>query len=219
VGGGIKYFGSDASKPYPSPANSTFTTGAPPATQSTAGSTFTDGTATAIPRYPTNIYYNVATQAQEVDEYNTLYESAPGGRCTPIPNVTTCNASGNALTFPQVVASIDQGMFQHMMGNDPRPSYFHQTNMMSQTTGGANAQGDGLFYSTLNPLLAEYNAYFASNAPFVQLTMAQIGQLLSDQAAWATANASQVTGTIQGFGRAGYHLAVVAAISQLPPPR
>jgi 3-dehydroquinate dehydratase-2 len=28
-----------------------------------------------------------------------------------------------------------------------------------------------------------------------------------------------VTGTIQGFGRAGYHLAVVAAISQLPPPR
>jgi 3-dehydroquinate dehydratase II len=26
-----------------------------------------------------------------------------------------------------------------------------------------------------------------------------------------------VTGTIQGFGRAGYHLAVVAAISQLPP--
>jgi 3-dehydroquinate dehydratase-2 len=31
--------------------------------------------------------------------------------------------------------------------------------------------------------------------------------------------APYVTGTIQGFGRAGYHLAVVAAISQLPPPR
>ena len=30
--------------------------------------------------------------------------------------------------------------------------------------------------------------------------------------------APYVTGTIQGFGRAGYHLAVVAAISQLPPP-
>ncbi|MEX2100626.1 MAG: type II 3-dehydroquinate dehydratase [Acidimicrobiia bacterium] len=31
--------------------------------------------------------------------------------------------------------------------------------------------------------------------------------------------APYVTGTIQGFGRAGYHLAIVAAISQLPPPR
>ncbi len=31
--------------------------------------------------------------------------------------------------------------------------------------------------------------------------------------------APYVTGTIQGFGRAGYHLAVAAAISQLPPPR
>jgi 3-dehydroquinate dehydratase-2 len=31
--------------------------------------------------------------------------------------------------------------------------------------------------------------------------------------------APYVTGTIQGFGRAGYHLAVVAAISQLPPPK
>jgi 3-dehydroquinate dehydratase-2 len=30
--------------------------------------------------------------------------------------------------------------------------------------------------------------------------------------------APYVTGTIQGFGRAGYHLAVVAAIGQLPPP-
>ena len=30
--------------------------------------------------------------------------------------------------------------------------------------------------------------------------------------------APYVTGTIQGFGRAGYHLAVVAAVSQLPPP-
>ena len=29
--------------------------------------------------------------------------------------------------------------------------------------------------------------------------------------------APYVTGTIQGFGRAGYHLAVIAAISQLPP--
>ena len=31
--------------------------------------------------------------------------------------------------------------------------------------------------------------------------------------------APYVTGTIQGFGRAGYHLAIVAAVSQLTPTR
>ena len=195
--GGIKYFGADASKPYPNAADSAFTTGAfgGASTEYPSGATFSDAGATGIPRYPTNIYYNVSTNAQEVDEYETLYDSPT---CTPITGVTTCNAAGTAFTIAQIVASVDQGMFQHMMGNDPRPDYFHQTNLMSQTSGGANYQGDGLFYETVNPLLAQYNSYFASSAPIEQLTMAQIGTLLSEQAGWATANASQVAGYIQG---------------------
>ena len=47
--------------------------------------------------------------------------------------------------------------------------------------------GDGLYYETMNPLLAQYHQYFAANAPIVQLTMAQIGTLLSEQAGWAAA--------------------------------
>ena len=110
--------------------------------------------------------------------------------------VTTCNPAGTTFTIAQIVASIDQGMFQHVLGNDPRPDYFHQTNLMSQTTGGATSQGDGLFYETLNPLLTEYNTYFGSNSPIEQLTMAQIGTLLNQQSAWK-AN-TQVSGYIQG---------------------
>ena len=142
LGGGIKYFGSDASKPYPSPAadvslphpGSTYT-GATYA----AGATFQDAGATAIPRYPTNIYYNVATNAQEVDEYTTLYDLPPGtgqtgtGQCKDVAGVTTCYPYNTTCTIAQIVASIDQGMFQHVMGNDPRPHYFHQTNLMDQT--------------------------------------------------------------------------------------
>ncbi len=193
--GGIKYFGADASKPYPNPADGSFATGAAPASQYTSGATFPDAGATGIPRYPTNIYYNVSTNAQEVDEYQTLYDSPT---CVPITGVTTCNPAGTPFTIAQILASVDQGMFQHMMGNDPRPDYFHQTNLMSQTTGTVNGEGNGLFYETLNPLLAQYNQYFASNAPIEQLTMAQIGTLLTEQANWATANASQVSGYIQG---------------------
>ncbi len=188
--GGIKYFGSDASKPYPNPSDGSFATGTYAGAEDAPGATFQDAGATAIPRYPTNIYYNVATSAQEVDEYQTLYDLPT---CTPIANVTTCNPAGTPFTIAQIVASIDQGMFQHMMGNDPRPHYFHQTNLMDQT-----GQGDGLFYQTVTPLLTQYNAYFASNAPIEQLTMPQIGTLLNEQAGWAAANKSQISGYIDG---------------------
>ena len=191
---GITDFGSDASKPYPNPATSTFTSGSPPSSQFPAGSTFSDGPATAIPRYPTNIFYNVSTNAQEVDEYQTIYDSPT---CVPISGVTTCNPAGTAFTIGQIIASVDAGMFQHMMGNDPRPHYFHQTNLMSQTTGPATSVGDGLYYETMNPLLAQYHTYFAANAPIVQLTMGQIGTLLGEQAGWA-ASSGKVTGSIQG---------------------
>jgi hypothetical protein len=196
--GGIKYAGVDSSKPYPNPPTATFANGSPgttyPGATFAAGATFTDGQTTAVPRYPTNIYYNVATQAQETDEYNYLYDLPT---CKPVPGVTTCNPQGTNVTFAQIVASVDQGMFQHLMGNDPRPSYFHQTNLMTQQTGDPTSTGDGLFYSTMNPLLAEYNGYFS--APIVQLTMPQIGQLLTQQVAWSSAaTARQVTGYIQG---------------------
>jgi hypothetical protein len=185
-------FGSDASKPYPNPATTTFATGPYSGASYPAGATFTDSGATAVPRYPTNIFYNVATNAQEVDEYQTIYDLAPSGACKDIPGVTTCNPSGTAFTIAQIIASIDQGMFQHIMGNDPRPHYFHQTNLMSQP-----GQGDGLYYETVNPLLTQYRQYFADNAPIVQLTMPQIGTLLTEQAGWA-ASSGKVTGSIQG---------------------
>ena len=198
-------FGSDASKPYPSPATTTFTTGSYTGATTSAGATFSDGGATAVPRYPTNVFYNVSTQAQLQDEYQTIYNDPT---CKSIPNVTTCNPAGTVFTPAAIIGSVDQNMFLHMMGNDPRPHYFHQTNMMGQPAAGGASNGtppatsptvgDGLYYLTMNPLLAQYNQYFADNAPFVQLTMSQIGTLLTEQAGWAAANSSQVTGNISG---------------------
>jgi hypothetical protein len=194
TGGGIRYFGSDASKPYPSPPDGSFATGGYSAATNPAGSTFSDTGATAIPRYPTNIYYNVSSNAQEVDEYQTLYDDPT---CVPIPAVTTCNPAGTAFTIAQILASADQNMFQHMMGNDPRPHYFHQTNLMSSQTSGVNGNGDGLFYETMNPLLTQYGSYFAGNAPIVHPTMPQIGTLLNEQSGWL-AQQHGVSGSIRG---------------------
>jgi Immunoglobulin I-set domain len=195
----IQYFGSDASKPYPNPAIAGSTAAA-----YAAGETFLDGTARAIPRYPTNIYYNVSTEAQELDEFNTLYTPvADGGLCVASAT-TTCETS--PTTFAGVVSNVDTNMFQHVMGNDPRPHYFHQPNLMGSPPAGeattgtppgtSPSVGDGLFYSVLNPLLAEYRQYFS--APLEQPTMAQIGALLAEQVAWSKANTGQVTGYIEG---------------------
>lgn len=178
---GVKYFGSDASKPYPS---NPLEVGSP---QIAAGQTFSDGPAQAVPRYPENIYYNVATQAQEVDEYNTLYLPPwLGGVCVNTA-VTTCESA--PATFQQIVESVTTNMFGHVMGNDPRPHYFHQTNIT----------GDGILYTVLNALLAQYHAYFNSSAPIVQLTESQSGVLLAEQQAWSNALAAgKVGGYIQG---------------------
>jgi hypothetical protein len=199
TGVGIKYFGSDASKAYPNASIAGSTTAAYP-----AGSTFLDGTAQAIPRYPTNIYYNVSTEAQEVDEYNEVYTPVEkGGKCVASAT-NTCETA--PLNFPEIVNSIVTNMFGHMMANDPRPHYFHQPNLMGAppagppTTGTPPAtlpsKGDGLLYSVVNPMLAEYNQYFS--VPIEQPTMAQIAELLAAQQAWSQANASQVSGYIEG---------------------
>ena len=93
-------------------------------------------------------------------------------------------------------------MFKHMMGNDPRPTYFHQTNIMDQSAG--TVTGDACHTRSSSTETAEprcwreYNAYFASNAPVEQLTMAQIGTCLTSRPAWAAANASQISGYIDG---------------------
>jgi hypothetical protein len=211
AGTGIKYFGADASKPYPLPGDAQFGTGAftgtvAAGTEAAATSAFPDAGATGIPRYPTNIYYNVSTNAEEIDEYNTLYLPPGDGTGACAAPRTDCFASTTAplTSITPIITSVDQGMFQHMMGNDPRPDYFHQTNLMSSTTSGATGDGDGLYYETMNPLLSEYNGYFVTNsatagnnAPIVQLTMAQIGDLLNEQSTWASGQ-SHVTGSING---------------------
>jgi hypothetical protein len=200
LSGGIKYFGADASKPYPNPADGTFATGHAPTSQYAAGTAFADSGATGIPRYPTNIYYNVATDAEEIDEYNTLYLPTGDGTGACAAPRTDCFPAGTAAytTMAPILASVDSGMFQHMMGNDPRPHYFHQSNLITSPA------GSGLYYETMTPLLQEYNGYFVTdsataqnNAPIEQLTTAQIGDLLNEQSAWASGQ-SHVTGSING---------------------
>ncbi len=238
---GILTVGADGSKPYPNPADGQFGLG-----NTYSGATYAAGQpflescdatsapcapgttwpgAEVAPRHPINVFYNAATNAQELDEYNTLYDSsAPGSQCHTT-SVTTCSAT--AFDFPQVVQQVVAGMFQNMLANDPAVSYVHQTNTMgmppyttvwppanyvpvapsaaTSTTPALTAQGtdgDGTLFEVLNPLIAEYDAYFNTNTPYVQLSLGGIGNVFADQTAWSnaltagTVTASETNGAV-----------------------
>ena len=180
---GIKNTATDASKAYPDPP----TAAVPAATNYPAGTSFEDGDIRTIPRYPTNVYYNVDRQAQELDEYNYLYNSNRG--CKPIAGITTCNTSD--VTWQQLLDNETAVMFRHITGNDPRPHYFHESNLAD-----SGASGGAPFYALMNQVLAQYHRYFT--VPLTQLSPTQIGDELARQQAWSAAVAAgQVSAYVQ----------------------
>ena len=199
-GAGIQYFGSDASKPYPNPSIAGSTTEAYP-----AGSTFTDGTAQAIPRYPTNIYYNVSTEAQEVDEFNALYTPvAQGGKCVA-SSTTTCETS--PATFAGVVSDVDTNMFQHVMGNDPASALLPSAEHDGLTSARSGHCGDASGYPAecrRRPVLlgaqpAAGRVRRSTSTPRSNSRRwPRSAQLLAEQQAWSKASAGQVSGYIEG---------------------
>jgi hypothetical protein len=180
---GVRNTGADASKPYPVTPTSTTGPTYP------AGTSFVEGGIRVIPRWPTNVYYNTATQAQQLDEYNYLYLPPElGGACVNTA-ITTCFAS--PASWSDYVRAESDRIFGHMMGNDPRPHYFHQTNLAESD------QPDGaVFYPVLNATLADYARWFNASAPILQLTPTQISDQLGRQDTWAAART--VTGYIEG---------------------
>ncbi|MEV7391385.1 hypothetical protein [Streptomyces sp. NPDC091215] len=148
------------------------------------------GAAETVPRYPMNVFYNVAKAAEEVDEYNWLYTSrAQGGSglCEDNPATTTClsapldTGTGYAGYIVPLETRIALG---HVLSDDPRPHYIHQSNLTE----------DRIAYPVLNGVLDGYRTLFADNTPVVNLRMKDIGTELKRQADWQTAlQAGQVT--------------------------
>ena len=157
------------------------------------------GTAVTAPRYPSNIYYNAATWAEELNEYNTLYvaegvslgdPNAPGavGRCTATSNTTCLTAPA---TQADLLASESRIELGHMLANDPRVGYAHQTDLIGPA-------GTGYTLLTfLDDVLAQYNSWYQQ--PVTQVTDATEAGILAEQAAWSAARtAGTVTATQSG---------------------
>jgi hypothetical protein len=153
----------------------------------------TVGSAVTVPRYPMNVYFNVAKRAEQVDEYNWIYTSrANGGSgiCEDNPLTVTCITPLSTSTGYQnyIVPLETRFVLSRMLGNDPRPHYVHQ----------ANITEDRILYTMLDSILNRYRSLVAANAPVVNPRLSAAGTELRRQAAWrAKVAAGEVSGYVQ----------------------
>lgn len=148
------------------------------------------GAALTVPRHPMNVYYNTGTNAEMADEYNWIYTSrADGGSgiCEDNPGTSTClpdplDAQTGYLDY--IVPAEARTALRHVLNNDPRPHYVHQSNLAEDRT----------LYPVLNQVLDTYRTLYAPSAPIVNQSMKDTGVELQRRAAWnAAVAANQVT--------------------------
>lgn len=148
------------------------------------------GAALTVPRHPMNVYYNTGTNAEMADEYNWIYTSrADGGSgiCEDNPGTSTClpdplDATTGYLDY--IVPAEARTAMRHVLNNDPRPHYVHQSNLAEDRT----------LYPVLNQVLDTYRTLYAPSAPIVNQSMKDTGVELQRRAAWnAAVAANQVT--------------------------
>jgi hypothetical protein len=147
--------------------------------------------ARTVPRHPMNVYYNVGTAAEMTDEYNWLYTSrADGGSgaCEDNPASTCMAAPLPVGTGYQdyIVPQEARTALSHLVGNDPRPHYVHQSNLAEER----------LLYPVLDRTLGDYRALFADNAPVVNPTQREAGVEFTRRAAW---DAALAAGTVTAY--------------------
>jgi hypothetical protein len=164
------------------------------------------GGALGAPRYPSNIYYNASNWPDELNEYNTLYVKQgvslgdpawPGdtGHCADTVD-TTCLSQ--PATEAGLLASETHIMLSHVLANNPRVGYAHQSDLIGPAT--QNGQDYGYtILALIDSMLSQYKAWFTTAAPLDQMTDVSDAQVLAEQGAWAAAAASgQVTATESG---------------------
>lgn len=110
-----------------------------------------------IPRYPTNLGYDVSTPAEEVAEYNCTYASS----------------FHHPLTYSEIIDSESQKILVYMLKGDIDPIAFHQTNLRAY---------DGrhtVLSDLLDAVFAKYTKLF--NLPVMSLQMNNLGQQMASR--------------------------------------
>ncbi|MBA4142091.1 MAG: hypothetical protein H0X43_03595 [Nitrosospira sp.] len=118
-----------------------------------------------LPRWPTNIFYNVTNPPQLVDEYNYIFhgrfENAgqnpcqiPGAICLP-------------RNYSEILVAEADGALRHMLTFNKWPHFFHQSNLAKY-----DESGNTLQFDWLNAAFTEYERLFklpVKNYPYYRI--------------------------------------------------
>jgi hypothetical protein len=129
------------------------------------------GPARTVPRHPTNMYFNVCTREAQMDEYHHLFLTRIGRA----PSDATQVRLAPATTWRRFLELEAQTMLGHVLDNDPRPHYLHQSNLT----------GDRMLYDLVDEVLDRRRELF--DTELVQPSLAEAGAELARQAAWQEA--------------------------------
>jgi hypothetical protein len=131
----------------------------------------TVGPARTVPRHPTNMYFNVCTRDAQLDEYHHLFLARMGRE----PSTATATRLAPATTWAGFLDLEARTMLRHILANDPRPHYVHQSNLA----------GERMLYDLVDATLDRHRALFS--VAVTQPTLAEAGAELARQAAWRDA--------------------------------
>jgi hypothetical protein len=147
------------------------------------------GETRTVPRYPTNLFYNVATKLEEAQVYNWVYTSKLDGGSGSCELSRSCLGRVDLRTgYDSVIAPRETRIaLMHVLSNDPRPHYVHQSSLTE----------DRILYPMADGVLAQVRRYFTSAAPLGNLTMREAGLELKNRAAFQRGKA-RVAGYVQG---------------------
>ena len=139
----------------------------------------TVGGAVTLPRHPIDLDFNTATVAETIDQYNwthTARADGGNGECEADGACQKPAAPGTGFADHVVPVEADK-VFDHMLGNDPRPHYVHQPQLTEDRT----------LYPLLDRVIGDYRSWFADSRPLLVPTMTQSAQELDRQQRWAEA--------------------------------
>lgn len=118
----------------------------------------------AVPRHPTNLFWNLETREQWVDEYNWLF-------CLCSPSDSRWKFWPTNQTYDEIIDHESDNLLGYLLSWDIDPWMFHQLNTIRYDDAGHTLIGD-----LLEATFAKYNRVY--DLPVLNKTQEQVGDMM-----------------------------------------
>lgn len=132
-----------------------------------------------IPRYPTNLFYNVSTPDEWTSEYNSFYATLPPAQ----------GGIGTTSTYSDILNRESEVLLRYMLKYGVNSWMFHQSNLRAYSTG-----NNSLLSDLLDAVISKYKAMYT--LPIQSPSQVEIGQIMQARMAYNTAISAGLTGRV-----------------------